>query len=146
MTGNVTDAARALAGDGIVIGEGSSRIAYLINGVVYKVDNGMDLIPFAQDDEWNNYMRYQSQTLDDSLVRIPAMSRYDFGDQIVLSMEYIDGYPTGECYCTNDEECGQDCMSQDIHDICTEEYEVWDLGYGNVIVKDGIHYIVDFAC
>jgi hypothetical protein len=144
MIGNQTDAALAWTGPycHLLSDEGSSRIVYLINDVVYKVNRHA-----SYDDnlsEWENY-RFLTENLPRGLF-LPEMSLYQINDQNVIAAEYIDGDYTGECI---DVGFGCECDSPCI-DITTIEQlaslGIQDMSWGNAINYDGVVYLVDIAC
>lgn len=144
--GNLADATLALtrpAAD--MIGEGWSRQAFLINGVVYKVD--------MEDGSPNNWDEIhnirQMGPFMPANVRLPETSIFEFtGGEAVIAMEYIAGIPTGECgssYFPN-EECTcppGTCLSDEfLHPI--RRLGIHDIGYGNLILSnDNVVYLID---
>ena len=141
MIGNAADAALAatLPAEYLLSDEGTSRIVFLINGVVYKVNRDRFL---DNEDEFNNANSLRELFLTFN-VYIPDMTMW--GD--VLAMEYIEGELTGECGAmVLDLEC--DCP-----DMCipapTVAYLVqfgWrDTCYGNAMWVDGSLYLIDLA-
>lgn len=148
MIGNETDA--AIAADltmnvhYILSDEGSSREAYLINGVVYKreLHAGTNLA------EIMNYDRLSTQHVLPEYIRLPEMELHYIDDEVILAAEYVDGYPTGECFdrwagteCSGNEKC----LSARIQDEI-ESFGISDLCWGNVLVKDSVYYLVDLEC
>ena len=141
MTGNATDAALALTHPRhfLLSDEGCSRVVYLINGVVYKVNRGRFLD--NEEEFYNGEAMREAMRADN--VFIPAMAMY--GD--VLAMEYISGELTGECMASV---IGLPC---DCPDMCIPAPMLahltnmgWrDAAYGNAIWCDGSLYLIDVA-
>lgn len=138
MIGNETDAHDALHGRGREIGEGCSRRAVMINGIVYKIPlmggSRANVIEF----ERANAMR---GTTPDNVV-IPDMYLYANG---VLAMPFIEGTPTGECigdYLGTGCDCDSPCLSFKMHCIISAIHDD-SLSWGNTIFNEGIYYLVD---
>ena len=150
MIGNEADAALALsahATDYLFSDDGTSRYVYLINGVIYKV--GRPNGEWANDEEYAKYLATCPELLPPYL-RLPETHRYVIGDSTVIAAELIEGTPTGECFASAvGMECDCDplaCLSPLIVDDIAMHLDISDLAYGNVIIRDGIYYVVDFAC
>lgn len=116
--------------------DGTSREVYLIEGVVYKVPIG-----WYRDNEAEhlNLTRLKGKDIPAGIA-FPEASLH--GD--ILAMEYIKGIPTGSCIdCEVGDPCQYgDCMPIDI----AEAFRILgfiDLSFGNVIIKDGIYYLID---
>lgn len=147
MTGNATDAAEAVrrANEdytyGLLSDDGTSRITYLINGIVYKVDRDDGGANYA---EWRNYSDLSRETLP-APFRIPNMSAYGSGRDMVIAADYINGTPIGECYASGICDCPPgSCFSDDILNIVTRY--ISDVCYGNVINNaDGL-WLIDLEC
>lgn len=142
MIGNETDAALALTHPDTFLysDEGSSRIVYLINGVIYKVDRN------HYRDNAYEFDMYQKMTGNlPTGVFLPEMSLYRINGQDVIAAEFIDGIPTGDCIdtllglpCT----CEGMCISPAIID----SIPMWnDATYGNAMWYDGALYLIDVA-
>lgn len=142
MIGNETDAAYALnmfdAGDDseLLSMDGSTRVTYLIGGIVYKVEI---------DTDYNNAMEFENMT---SIalpmgVYFPDVSLYTINGRDVIAMEYISGQRVAECYCTDMEECESDCAPRDIVALM-EDMNLDPCGY-NVIINGNGAYIIDAA-
>jgi hypothetical protein len=140
MVGNENDANLALAGRLELLGAGCTRKVYIDDAheVVYKVEH------FEQEvSHTSNYDEYALSdiVLPEPLI-IPAMTLYDNG---VLAMEYVSGgYMSGECYCTQDEECDDTCMPESLLSILrtiSPDCGTW----GNSIWKDGKLYLIDLG-
>lgn len=150
MIGNEDDALTALMsydeGDRTFIfsRDGSSRIVYLIDGIIYKVnlDDSYDF----NEREFNTAARLRDNLPDN--VRIPEMSIYRFRNESVLACEYISGIRTGECF---DKFVGMDCECPEKEclpdNLATSLRNAgWDdTCYGNAIWSDDILYLVDVA-
>lgn len=139
MIGNLADATAAFNREVPEYDRGSSRKVYLIDGVIYKID----LVAYCNEDEWKNYRSLSRKKLPDYLA-IPKMSRYVVHGQTVIASEFIDGIPLGECFdrwlglpCEGSMECLPLAVENAVH-----EY-IDDAVYGNIIVSNGIYYLVD---
>lgn len=137
MIGNAADAALAATRPtGYLLGEGTSRYAYLINGVVYKVNISSR---YADNEfEFSNINRLKGIT--HPLIRFPEVSMYDN----VIAMEYISGDATGYCFlCEVGDPCDyEDCIPGTVaSDI--NRLGIIDLAFGNVIKSDGLYYVID---
>lgn len=152
MIGNETDALLALdrraAQEFILSTDGSTRITYLINGVVYKVLRG------AIDPRWMDANTEEAHNADvfrpllPEGVSIPEMRLFEFEDTNVLACEFIDGILSGEC---SDAWTGLGCEDGDVcipgRFLETLNDMGWhDSAWGNVILADGIYHLVDVAC
>ena len=139
MIGNKADATKALMREVKPFSTfGGDRLVYLINGVIYKVSRaGGD---YYNHMEYDNMMRGES----DGFINYPLTHLFNIGDRAVIAMEYISGDPVGECYCLDDNECGDDCLSEDTLDRIAA-HGMTDRCYGNLIMRDGQLYIVDFG-
>lgn len=143
MIGNREHAALALY-DNLPIfnNDGSARVVYLIDNVIYKVDREYG----ANEAEWGNYCHIDTNNLPPFL-RIPKMSMYRLGNEAIIACEYVKGIPTGECF---DRWAGTDCTDTD--KCLPENIEnairryVDDLAWGNVIVCNEVYYMVDLEC
>lgn len=148
MVGNANDALTALneyrEGIGMsFIGEGCSRSAFLINGVVYKIHNGGSG-GYENNEEITraNIMRpYLPQGF-----AIPEMSLFVVENEDILACEYIDGILTGEC---SDGWVGLPCsdngicISQQTMALIDNVIDFYDWSYGNVIDCEGVLYLID---
>jgi hypothetical protein len=139
MTGNEIDAKSALMGFGEFIGSGCDRRAYLINNVVYKVQQRNRFR--ANEVEFENFRDHE----ETDRIKFPANHLYYIDGNAVMAMEYIDGTCVGECYCIEDlEACNETCLDElEVNDLL--ELGMTDICYGNVIRKDSFLYIVDFG-
>lgn len=149
MIGNENDAATALNDyangyDGFLFSrDGSSRVVYLIDGVIYKVNiESYD----ANEEEYT-----KASIMRDRLpanVRIPELTLYRINGQSVLAAEKVTGISSGECW---DIFLGMECTCQPdecLDPILIEELDSlgWDdPSYGNAIIDNGIIYLVDVA-
>lgn len=142
MIGSREDAAAALYGELPHLDDGTSRRAYLSDGVVYKVninDSWDDNL-----DEWNRYVRLKGEYMDPN-VCLPETWLYEIDGKSVIAMEYIEGTGLAECYCNPDSEPHTDgCMTDEAKNLIRKYID--DLGGMNVILSDNIYYIIDIAC
>lgn len=148
--GNHRDAATALldydekVNDNVLSYDGTSRVVYLINNVVYKVNLGNYIF---NDLEYDNANRLRD--ILPAPIKIPNMTLYRVNGENVLACDYIIGEPTGECYdrlsgrhCF----CEGDCLPEEVEDILNLN-NITDLSYGNVIVDIfGQYWIIDLGC
>ena len=118
---------------------GSNRAVYLINGIVYKINNG------EVDDDVNaiEYRNVNSIELDKGY-KFPETSLYTVNGESVIAMEYIDGTAVAECYCTADEECDEQCAPDDI--VSYFESLGLECGGYNAIINDEATWIIDAGC
>lgn len=108
------------------------RRVHLINGVIYKVNRER----FYNEDEITNYLRVRDTCFLPAHIRIPAMTDYQFNDDVVIASEYINGRPF----------CGPGCggivdhraLYEDIHAIGID-----DVHFNNLLIRDGIYYLID---
>jgi len=146
MTGNLKDAILAVKADRtrdrefLLTDCGSSRTVYLINGVVYKVDQSVPC--------WYNTQEFENiNTMRDSLpegIYFPNVELFEVFNQIVIAMDYIEGQAMAECHCLEFEECDPMCMSDDILKRVKPYCD--DTGGLNVIeTSNGDLYIIDAA-
>lgn len=152
MIGNENDALLALdrraAQEFILSTNGSTRVTYLINGVVYKVLRG-EIDPRwddANSEEFANAANLRPNLPE--CVSIPEMTLFEFEDTNVLACEFVDGILSGEC---SDAWTGLGCEDGG---VCVSERLIrilngigWhDSAWGNVILADGVYHLVDVAC
>lgn len=144
MTGNIVDATAAYWNETTVFEFGTARRVYLINGVIYKVDDECG----ANNAEMTNYLRIRDTAFIPSYIAIPEITEYEVNDEIVLAMEYVDGEFIGECFseftggiC----DCGTPHLSPEVSETI-RALDITDLHDGNVIVSDGIYHIIDLEC
>lgn len=138
MVGSLRGAKDALCDNLEVIGEGSFRIVYRQDDVVYKVENDEGIEAHANDSEWYAVHSGNYDDLPDN-VRIPEFSRYDINGIVVLSAPYIEGILMGSCY-------ENWHAKSDDHSFCYPEDiagYVMDSAYGNVIFDGETYWIVD---
>lgn len=146
MTGNATDAARALmfhecrSWAHAFSRDGSTRTVFLINGVIYKVEDygfqGINAI------EYDN-MRNMSSVLPAG-VFFPAASLFTIGDVDVIAMEYIRGQAIYQCACDfSGDKCDPCCMTDEERDILVPIMD--DPSGFNAIRTDTGVYIIDVA-
>lgn len=127
--GNENDAMLARY-EGEPIGAGYTRIVYLYNDVIYKVET---------DPGWNR----QEYNNINSII-LPAPFAFPeatlYGE--VIAMEYIDGQATGECYCYTTCQC-ESTLTDEQCALVTALGLDDARSYGNTIVKNDVYYIVD---
>lgn len=145
MTGNADHAALALAGDLPILSDmGSTRMVYLYDNVVYKVNTGVwnydaNLEEFNIAQEISNV-----RTLPEG-VYIPAVTLYSIEGHNVLAMEYIEGTAVAECYCAMaNDVCTDTCMSDDVWQK-VNGYLDDTSGFNTIITATGDIYIIDLA-
>jgi hypothetical protein len=149
VVGSQTDADLAIAAHwsiegrtpGVLFcGEGYYRTAYLVNGVVYKVENDPHLDP-SNLQEWDNY-----RSLPDPMpagFAVPKMHLYwvDYNGYTypVIASEFIDGTPMGQ-------------IAGEIYDRYNDSLSWWarlsglcDCWEYNVIVRDNLLYLIDLG-
>lgn len=140
MIGNEGHARAALARDLPVLSyAGSSRTVYLMDNVVYKVENNLE------DKGTNAYEFERMTTIKPSTgVFFPAVSLYTIDGTDVIAMEYINGQSVSECYCIEGiEVCEADCMPDSVWQLVNGTLD--DLGGFNTIVNDSGIYIIDMG-
>lgn len=144
MIGNYVDAALAKTGPHryLLSDEGTSRIVYLINGIVYKINRFT-----TYEDNEAEYVNWE--LLKDRLphgVYMPDMSLWNVNGVSVIASEYIDGMDTGDC---SDVGYGCECDSPHIpaDTIRVLDKLGWgDCAWGNAKWVDGALYLIDVAC
>lgn len=143
MIGNETDAATALHGGGIYVGEGHTRIVYRVGDVAYKVN----VVSWDYNiEEYDCGEAYRAAT--PANIVIPDMTLYHIGDRTVLAMPYIDGVPVSECFSRYNIECADSTHASCLDDKMAQTLTRFNFdatSYGNVILKDGIYYMVDLG-
>lgn len=140
MIGNRSDAEVALAGMGKYIGSGSARNAYLVNDVVYKIDGQRG----ANRTEIETLMRLSNVTFPENIA-LPLWQAFFVDGEYVVAMEYIQGNAFDMCYCELAGvpcECTADDLPENVLRFFTD-LDIFDLGAGNVIERDGICYLID---
>lgn len=140
MTGNETDARRALNNEFSPIGDGSARHVYLNETVVYKVDRSDEVGANAR--EFRKATNLKSKVMPAG-IRIPNVSMYVIDGIDVIAMDYIPGEALGACWCLPSEP-HYHCLPTDIADIVSQ-YQ-YDIGGLNVVRHEttGEYYIIDF--
>lgn len=142
MIGNFADAARAVAyesagdWDYLLSAEGTTRMVFLINGVVYKIDSGFG----ANVAEYENITAYRDMLPEGFL--FPETSLFHVNGMDVIAMEYIEGVGVAACYLEN-ETCDGTCAPQEVVDVLNDFH--LDSGGMNVIINDSGYWIVDAA-
>ena len=140
MIGTLEDATLATTlgyGDPEFLADGSTRAAFLINGVVYKVDMCGDMAPTNE----YEYSRIRRTALPDG-VFFPKTELYDVDGTFVIAMEYIEGQIMHECW----GECTPhypECMTTEVLDKVGPVLD--DTGGDNVIVNDEGIWIIDMG-
>lgn len=145
MVGTYADAALALSdfvtGDysRILSREGSARIVYLINGVVYKIDRA------GSDDNIREYEAIRSANALPDNVFYPETSLYCVGNDDVIAMEYIRGQAIYMCIDSDTGDiCDPMCMTNAERNLFTSDI-LPDPSGMNVIRTDNGYYIIDAA-
>ena len=139
MIGNIENAADAIDGVGF-FDCGSARNAHLIDGIVYKVDTLIGSNRF----EAATFERLSGISLP-AHIAIPEYTVYDVDGTQVNAVEFIDGIKVYECQCFIMGRNSCDCDNPMDPDVVTDfgNLGIYDLVYGNVILRDGIYYLVD---
>lgn len=142
MIGNSADAALAVAEyrqyspDYLLTDMGSTRMVYLINGIVYKVDIY---------DQSENESEYETITnMREHLpegIHYPQVSLFHVLGGSVIAMEYITGQQIAQCYCMSNEPCGPDCMTDDEYNMLFDVLPD-SCGY-NVVRRGDGYWIID---
>jgi hypothetical protein len=157
--GNAEDAARALRGEGELVGEGEFRVVRRIGAVAYKVARSReeqaeysdDMHLWSDDHEPNRFEIENADRARQQLptgLAIPDITHYVVDGRTINAMPYVDGTEMGVCIWGEEHE-------QDGHDETCLPPEVvagfdgaglGDLQLGNVILgRDGVYYAVDCA-
>lgn len=141
MTGNAIDAALALTKVAPVFSyDGSTRIVYLINDVIYKVECNKELPWNANEYDYMLNMR----TALPAGVFFPEVSMFTIDGVDVIAMEYIKGQPIRQCYCIDvGDDCDEFCWTGDEVYLLSEC--VSDPSGMNVIRTSRGYYIIDAA-
>lgn len=145
MIGTKAAAARALARLLPVFSDhGSARIVYRAGNVIYKVERPSEV--GSNTAEWNHYLSIDPAMLPPH-IRMPEMSIYDFDGKTVIAAEFINGSQVGECFELEDNgscDCPKDmCLSLNAAEDIRGSVDITDLAIGNVILSNGIYYVVD---
>lgn len=159
--GNARSAAMALSrfhGEGDCVkgylSEGSTRAAFLIGGVVYKVPVNNDYDDWANKSEWTNYLRLSKRKTIPSFIRLPEYSRYKVNGTVILASTFIRGKEVGVCYfhdpqieylsvvepCPGEDECIGTEMAQEFYKLDITDILLW-----NIIRKGDVLYPIDLA-
>ena len=149
MIGNAADAALALhdylsdSQTYLLSDFGCSRMVYLINGVIYKVNRRGYGDYNANVAEYKQYqkIRYVLPTG----VTVPDMFIWDIDGHTILASEYIEGALTGECYsmsipCDCPDKCIDDALVSALYNLGWD-----DPSYGNAIWSGDMLYLIDIA-
>lgn len=144
MIGNETDAALALADALPVLSvNGSTRKVYRTGDVVYKVNNG-DYYYDANLEEFLTIKEAKSIANLADNVFIPETALHTVNGVNVIAMEYVEGTAVAECYCSDESEHDDTCMTNDVWEKVNGILS--DPSGFNTIVKDnGDIYVIDFA-
>lgn len=141
MVGTYANAARALecfeAGnrDCLLSDIGSSRMVYLIDNVVYKVEFELGF----NVQEVNRAKLFR----DTPGVAVPDITLYSNN---VLAMEYIPGLEAGFCNAIGISDCDCFDVQHMPEGLMHELMDIgWDCTMGNAIWLDGVYHIVDMA-
>lgn len=144
MTGNFEDAETIyrefLSRDGshLLSSDGTTRLVYLMNNVVYKV-----MIDRIEDYNMLEYHKMNNTALPEGLF-YPECSMYSVDGHNVIAAQYIEGMTVAQCFCIANEECEPSCMSEEVLDKVRDH--LGDTGGMNVIIRDnGDIYIIDAA-
>lgn len=140
MIGTQENAALALDFEApLLSSEGTTRMVFLIDGVVYKV--ARDGYEYCNEAEYRNFLNRERFEL--AGFRIPETHLFDNG---VIAMEYIPGMPTGECFDVGSGcECGPLlCMADDETGLL-RDLNFFDIAYGNIMEYEGDLYLIDFS-
>lgn len=143
MIGNMADAAQALSDymqgndDRLLSADGTTRMVYLINGVVYKIHHVKEQTENV--DEFYR-IRNHSDILPEG-VYYPEVGLFEIDNDNIIAMEYIEGRQVAECFCTPDESCDDSCMPmhvwESVHTV------LGDTGGFNVVLNDKGIWIID---
>lgn len=146
MVGTLEDAARALAGEGLWIGEGSFRKCVMVNDVVYKLETPYYRSACPNREEFETLTLLAAKDMPPQ-IRFPDFSLYEIDGRAIIAMEFVEGIRMTECYCCSDDyEPDHDdiCLGWDIHQLIHDAVGITDLSYGNVIRDHyGTYVIVD---
>ncbi len=142
MPGTIEDATLAVSGRLPEIGRGCSRVVFLKDNVVYKVEHHDDDINNnANEDEYFNFTYLRDITLPPN-VGIPDTSLFWVGNVPVIAMDFIPGHPIAECYCyIGREACNEFCMPDDVRMMLMPFIN--DTAGFNVIEYNGLYWIID---
>jgi hypothetical protein len=143
MVGNIEDATLALTRPSwAYMDEGSERVCYLINGVVYKVE--INSRHTANAYEWDTYRHLCRQPVPRN-IGIAQLNLFDVSGHRVIAAEYVEGQPVSDCVaeligipC----DCEGTCIPSDTA-RAIGRLGICDLSYGNVILRDNMYVIVD---
>lgn len=133
----------ALAGDFERFAYGCARDVYLNDDqtVVYKLEyeRGAN----AYEIETLNRLSNISLPAD---FGIPAFSSYRVDDHDIIAMEFVDGRKVGACLCAEvglDCDCEPETLISKIVESFLLDNGITDIGYGNLIERNGITYLID---
>lgn len=141
MIGNTDDATRALLdyrdynNRFLLSNEGSTRMVYLINGVVYKIESYEDGVNLSEFETVN------SVELQEGFA-FPETALYSVLGENIIAMEYVEGMPLARCYCADTGDvCAADCLDTETADYL-DSLGLDSSGF-NTIVADQTYYIID---
>lgn len=142
MIGNAHDADLALTDHDsltpkyLLSADGSTRMVYLINGVVYKVE------------AWDGINETEFDTIiNNDLpagVFYPEVSLFTISGRTVIAMEYVEGTPIYQCLCDmTGDVCDSVCMTPQEADFLCPLLD--DPSGFNIIRNEHGYYIIDAA-
>lgn len=144
MIGNAADAREALTDhqadicDNLFSREGSTRTVYLINDVLYKVED----IAGINAEEYDVILNTRDILPDN--IRFPQTSLFDIDGNAVIACERISGQVKYACACEySGDICDIVCFTAVEYDIVCDFLN--DPSGMNVIISDNVYYIIDAA-
>lgn len=132
--------------DFYLLEEGSTRVAYIIDGVVYKVNDTRYHHNDCNAAEYNNYLKMLCNVTPE--VRMPEMFLFSVSEGVnVIAAEYIDGQPVSLCF---DVELGLKCQTPKMCLTSVEADMLFRAGMNdlcglNVIKRNGVMYMIDLV-
>lgn len=141
--GSLFDARRAQR-DGLLLGSGGYRHVYLSGRVVYKYMHNWEDGNINRE-EYDN-VKYIHSTVTDwpAHIWVPHVSLYD---DAILAMPFIEGQEKGECTCDppsyTDPDHDDDHISNELWNEIYLLTDIGDLGWGNIILRNGVYVVVD---
>jgi hypothetical protein len=121
------------------IGSGNFRHVYRDGPTVYKIEYGEGIDLQCNQAEVDNLDRLRAVRLPRK-VALPDAYLYVTDGVPVVSMEYIEGEPMGECFCIPGEAhegCLPPGMERDLNALGI------DCAYGNIILSDSTYWLID---
>lgn len=130
--GTLENAKAALSGGHHWIGRGSSRTCYLIDGVVYKVENYSD---YSNRNEVRCADIYRERIAEAPFpFAIPEVTGYQVDDDnYVVAMQFVDGEPARPW----------NCAFPQAARMWLENRLGYDCGGENVVIADGWYWLID---